>query len=212
MFRISNELDGVVRCSYLHLYDANKNFLFSIQGSRHNLVGYVPQGTPHIYPVDWKSDASATGEGAFSVDLATQSLSDNGMGDGKIVYSEPVVVATDYMRDQELVPVHLTEKAKQQMLKLMEASIRDYRYRELKTRPEKMKITELEVKFARWLETVIPMVEKNDIFYVKKWQVKWYATNINNSFTELKQAKEKFEGSLRKYKLLMAAAMGSLAV
>lgn len=119
-------MEGTIRCSYLALFDAEDNFLFSIQDRYHKTVkdtrpnergNFVDEsGTEYL----WNGAIESDGQVAAQFNINEWCTLNAG---GKVVTKEAVVYANNFV-DAEKVPVHLTEAARLACLAIVQRSAR----------------------------------------------------------------------------------------
>ena len=183
--QISTRMEGTIRCSYLALFDAEDNFLFSIQGRYHKTVrdtrpnerGNFVDNSGVEYT--WNSVLESDGQVAAQFALNEWcTLNKNGQIEAK----EAVVIANEFV-DSEKVPVRLTESARLACLAIVQRQLDRIAVRTAKERTRdiqdlldagwsKSKIEEAEVNGEKWYYIPGSYVYDQDITvyrYAKKF-------------------------------------------
>lgn len=177
LFKISSELVGTIRCTYLWLYDEAGNFLFSLSprpvdiqvNHYYKALNKDAEGNSTSKIVEIRSDGTPVVQMETWAEMTKS---------GSVIKNTTGVVKAVEFVDEKLVPVKLEKVTKDFILQTINNSVNYYRTKYLKNHAENA--TPAEVKFMRWLDIVKPMVESDANFYVNRWQCRWYPLNDNN--------------------------------
>ena len=194
-------MEGTIRCSYLALFDAEDNFLFSIQDRYHKTVkdtrpnergNFVDEsGIEYL----WNGAIESDGQVAAQFNINEWCTLNAG---GKVVTKEAVVYANEFV-DTEKVPVHLTETARLACLAIVQRQLEKLQNRRVLNRAEGTML--------RYSERFLPMLQdQNSTYYIYWWQCRWYPTHVNYTEREEVELEKTWEGTERLAKILAAAS------
>lgn len=199
--QISTRLEGVIRCSYLALFDAEDNFLFSIQSRYHKTVRDTrPNAQGNFVDnsgVEYNCNGIVESDGAVAAQFNINewcTLNRNGLVEAK----QAAVIANQFV-DAEKVPVMLTEAVRLNILDIVKRQIEKMEQRRLRDSN-----AGLQYNYA---QRFLPMLEDpKTVYYVYWWQCRWFPTNVMNGQTVVEEIEKKYEATERLARILAAAS------